>query len=444
MRTWRHIALFSCMLLAACDTIEIPEWMGGTDNKPKLQGDRIAILSESEAHKPDASLEGADLAIPAPEANDSWPQSGGSAASFIVHPALGADPAKVASVRIGEGNGWSEKIFSLPIVASGVLYAMDARGYISAHQAADINQVLWVSHAAVEEDEPDLLGGGLAFDNGKLFATTGQGKVVAINPQNGEPLWKQAINIPIRVAPKAAAGKVVVMTVDNQTFGLSSDTGDIIWSHRGYAETAGFIADAAPSVTETAAVVPYSSGQVVGIDMENGQEMWTETLMLAKRTTASDIFSGIGGNPVIADGMVYAVSNNGLLAAIEMIRGQRLWDQEISSGNTPFVAGDAVFVISRDQEMIAVNKADGRIKWVHPLGAYEDGDKRDPITWRGPILAGDKLYAVNALGEMAALNPKNGEELGRIDVPGHVAGPPVVVGGALYLVTQDAELYEFK
>ena len=443
----RFIPVFMALLLSlsACDSIEIPSWAGGSDNKPKLKGDRIAILNEASDYKPDADLAAMTFLLPAAEANESWMQSGGAPSSFVSHPALAADINRSQSARIGEGYDWSQKIFSLPVIAGGVLFAMDARGYVSAHSASDISNVLWVSKAAVDEDENELLGGGLAYDNGKLFATTGQGKIIAINPQNGEQLWKQAINIPIRVAPKAAAGKVIAMTVDNQTFALSADTGDILWSHRGYSESAGFIADAAPSVTDSIVVAPYSSGQVVGIDIENGQELWSETLILTKRTMASDIFSGIGGNPVIDGGMVYAVSNNGLLAAIEMTRGQRVWDQEISSGNTPFVAGDAIFVITRSQEVLALSRTDGRIKWVHSLPAYENEErKRGPINWRGPVLAGGKLYAVSELGEMTTLDPMNGAEIGRIDVPSRVVGAPIVAGGSLYLVTQDAEIYSYK
>ena len=62
--------------------------MGGSDNKPRLEGDRIAILSESQDYKPDVSLEGVSFALPAAEANESWMQSGGAGSSYVGHPAL--------------------------------------------------------------------------------------------------------------------------------------------------------------------------------------------------------------------------------------------------------------------------------------------------------------------------------------------------------------------
>jgi len=442
----RHALWITCLLaLTGCDSVELPSWAGGGDNKPKLQGERVTILKESQKFEVDSSLASVPFTLPEPQDNESWPQAMGSAQSYLGHPALASEIGQQSSGRIGNGNDWQQKIYTAPVVAGTTVFAMDARGFISAHQSTDLANVFWVTGAAVEEDEPDLLGGGLAYDDGKLFATTGYGKVIAIDPQSGKELWKQAINIPIRTAPKVLSDKVIVLTVDNQTIALSVATGDVLWTHRGISEAAGFIADIAPSVTDNIVITPYSSGEIVALDIATGQELWSDTLILNKRTTASDIFTGIGGVPVIADGIVYAVSNNGLLVATEINRGQRLWEQPISSDNTVWVAGDALFVLSRSQELFGLNRADGRIKWTTQLQAFEDEEsKKHPIHWKGPVLAGGKLWVLNADGAMHAIDPQTGAIEKTLDIPSGIVEVPVVAGKTMFLLDKDASIHALK
>ena len=167
--------------------------------------------------------------------------------------------------------------------------------------------------------------------------------------------------------------------------------------------------------------------------------------MLAKRTTASAIFAGIGGTPVIADGVVYAASSNGLLAATELTKGRRLWEQEISSDNMPWVAGDYVFVLTTSDALLALSRIDGRIKWIQQLQQYEDEEeKRQPLSWRGPVLAGGHLWVVGRHGVMLSINPETGATVKQYDVPDEVVLAPIVGNGTLYLLTRDATLYAYK
>ncbi len=434
--------LISILALSGCDSVELPDWAGGSETKPKLPGERIAILRETQEYTPDPSLANVPFSLPEPEDNESWTQTQGNAASHIAHPMLPAEFTAQSSASIGKGYGWKQKIYSAPVIAGTTVFAMDARGFISASQSADPSTVFWVSDAAVEEDEPDLLGGGLAYDDGKLFATTGYGKVVAIDPASGNRLWIQPINIPIRTAPKVMADKVIVLTVDNQTYALSVADGRILWTHRGISEAAGFIADVAPSVTDNIVIVPHSSGEIVALDIATGLELWSDTLVLSRRTTASDIFAGIGGTPVIAGGVVYAVSNNGLLVATELNRGQRLWEQPISSDNALWVAGDAIFVLTRTQAVIALNRADGRIKWVTQLTAFEDEEnQKDPILWKGPVLAGGRLWVTNAIGVMQTLDPQTGALGSSIEIADGVVDAPIVADGKMFLLKKDASVF---
>ncbi len=427
------------LLLAGCDYL--PDWFTGSKDKEPLPGKRIDVLSEISLVKPDDSLQGTNVTIPDIKTNDNWRQAGGGPQGVTGNLQISGFTHH-DSTRIGDGNAWEEPFYTSPVIAAGTVFAMDAKGYITAHDAMNIDKVRWTNKSAVSKHEPDLLGGGLAYDNGRIYATSGRGKVVALDATTGKEIWKQAIGVPLRAAPKVGGSKVYVLSVDNQLFALDSENGIQIWSHRGINENAGFLADISPAVTESIVIAPYSSGEIHALDNVSGQDIWNDVLIRTHRTLATGVFSGIGGNPIVKDDIVYAAGSNGFFAALSLLSGRRLWEQDVSSLNTPWIAGDFVYLLSNENELLCMTRADGRIKWIRQLPRYEDEKKRkNPFVWRGPIMAGGQLLVAGQHGQMLAIAPKDGTTLSTVEIPENITDMPVIAGGRLYMLTQDAKLH---
>ena len=206
------------LLLAGCDTFnDIYSYFGGEDDDKKpLPGTRIAVLNDLDHMQPDATLASTPVTVPSVRANDNWREAGGTPEGLTGNLALSGFTHH-DTVKIGDHNGWEQPIYPGPIVAGGVVYAMDAKGYITAHSTADISRILWTNNSAVTEDEADILGGGLAFDSGHIYATTGRGRVFALDAKTGKELWKQSLGVSLRVAPKTGGDRIYVLSVDNQS-----------------------------------------------------------------------------------------------------------------------------------------------------------------------------------------------------------------------------------
>ena len=435
------ICLLLLMTVTACDSM--PSWLGGRDDddKPKLPGTRIDVLSNASVLKPDESLVDIGVIIPEQKTNENWRQAGGSPQGMTGNLQF-PEFKHTDRTRIGDGNIWEQPLYTSPVVANNMVFAMDSRGYVTAHDPAKIDKIKWTNKSAVGEDEPDVLGGGLAFDNGHLYITTGRGKIFAVNAEDGKEIWQQFLGVPLRAAPKAGDGRVYAVSVDNQLFALDAEKGTQLWSHRGINENAGFLASISPAVSQYIIIAPYSSGEIHALDSASGQNLWNDSLLKPRRNNATFGFSGIGGNPVISDDVVYAVDSNGLTAAFALQSGRRLWEQEISSLNTPWIAGDFIYMISTESQAVCLYRGDGRIKWVQQLPRYEDKKKhRLPYTWFGPVLASDKLLVAGAHGQMMLLSPKDGTTLSTVDIPENITNAPVIAGGRMYFVTSDARLH---
>jgi outer membrane protein assembly factor BamB len=148
---------------------------------------------------------------------------------------------------------------------------------------------------------------------------------------------------------------------------------------------------------------------------------------------------------VIDRDLVIAVSHSGLLAAIDLRRGNRAWDRDIGGSQSPWVAGDFVYVLDNNGELICLTRDDGRIRWIQSLPLWEDEeDKEDQIFWAGPVLAGDRLIVVGTTGQALSVSPYTGEILGAIDLPSAAHLSPVVANGTLYFLADDARLVALR
>lgn len=436
---------FVLLALGVSGCSYMPSWLGGTPGEKKtghLPGKRIEALANTSKLQPDAELAALPMDVPAAQANDAWAQHGGNAQADMENPVLPAKVSKQQSAEIGKGKEFKYKLAVSPVAAGGRVYAMDAYGYISAHDAKDVGRVKWVSKGVVSAEKEALLGGGLAVDKGRVYAVSGKGLVAAFDAASGAEVWRQSLNIPIRSAPRVDGGKLYVVTVDSQTYALDINTGTLLWTHRGINEGKGFLIEATPAVAEDTVIAPYASGEVHALHVDDGTDLWYDVVMGAQRESAISVFTGIGGDPVIKEGLLYVAGSADMFSSFQLENGRRLWDQPIASVNTPWVAGDYVFVLSTDSELIALNRMDGRVRWVRQLPQFANAEeKKDPYSWNGPVMAGGRLLVVGAHGEMAEIKPQDGTVLSMTEIPSGVHVPPVVEGGVLYLVSDDATLY---
>ncbi|MFP6735815.1 MAG: PQQ-binding-like beta-propeller repeat protein [Rhodospirillales bacterium] len=430
--------LVLALALAGCDTFL------GSPEKPPLPGERISILLHQQTLSPDANVEGRKIQLPAPQANESWPQAGGFTNHAMHHLQIGQDLKRVWTISVGEGNTDSEKITSQPIVGGGMVFVIDSESQLGAFDAKTGDDV-WQVELPPEEEDDGFFGGGLAYEAGRVFATTGFGEVIALEAKTGKILWRRGLSAPMRSAPTVRDNRVYALTATNKLFALDGDTGETIWSHSGIEEATNLLGGGSPAVDAGVIVVPYSSGEIFALRIENGQELWSDSLSDARRVQGAISISAIRGRPIIDRGLVFAVSNSGLLVAINLRTGRRLWDRSVGSIESPWIAGDYLYVLSDDSELIAFDRRNGQINWVTGMPQWEDPEDKDGrIDWTGPILASDRLILANTLGKAYSVSPYTGHILGKVDVPDGVSITPIVAQKTLYILTDDAELVAYR
>lgn len=446
-------------LLAGCDSFK-------SSSGDKLEGERISILGMDKQLEADPRIADTEVIIPKPYVNEDWPQPGGYADHAMHHLALPDEISLVWGAEGGKGVSSDTRVLADPIIHGDQAYVLDAETGITAIDVAsgklvwrtvlapagetDFEFSIWppsiplVSSGPVERPEASF-GGGIAFEDGRVFVASGYGFIAALDAANGEELWRTEVRVPIRTAPTVNGGRVFAVTQDNQLYALAAEDGRVLWTHQGLVESAGVLASAAPAVAGDTVVVPFTSGELVALRVENGRTAWSDMLTKTGRVTPISELSDIAGRPVIDRGRVIAISHSGNMVSIDLRTGERVWTQNFAGVQTPWVAGDFIYLITLDAEIAALSRRDGRVRWVTQLRRFQDQeDEEGRVEWSGPVLAGDRLFVVSNIGQLVSVSPYSGEVLGYIKIPSGTFVAPVVANQSLYVLTQDAELLAFR
>ncbi|PZO73572.1 MAG: pyrrolo-quinoline quinone, partial [Sphingomonas hengshuiensis] len=204
---------------------------------------------------------------------------------------------------------------------------------------------------------------------------------------------------------------------------------------------------AAPASAQGTVVAGFSSGELNAYRYENGRSVWGDSLSRTSASTSVSALADIDAEPVIDNGRVYAVGQGGRMVALELVSGQRLWEQNLAGISTPWVAGEWIFVVTDDARLLCISRGSGKLRWVQQLPGFRNVKKRKgPISWVGPVLAGNRLLLANSEGQLVSASTTDGSITATQDTrskAGYTLSP-VVANGMLYLLDDAGQLTAWK
>jgi len=447
-RTLGLVASLAAIALttAACGHIHNPlPHFGGGAKKSKYagKGERIPLAAYDATLRPADALRGADFYLPPPTPMTDWPLPGGTAEQSVEHVDAGRDFAVAWRRGFGRPSARAWHVTAPPVVADGRVYVMDGGADVSAHDARDGHDLWRVNLAVLTKRDREGFGGGLAYDQGKLFVSSGFRFVAALDASTGKVLWRTPTDAPVHAAPTVANGRVIVEATDDELLTFDENTGAAGWNYQALAEPARILEATSPAVSGDAVIASFASGELVTLQADNGNSLWTAVLSKSNRNSALSEIRDIPGRPVVYKGTVYAVSHSGVFSAIEVRTGNERWNLPITSVSSPWAAGDVVYVADTSGEIICISRDNGQIYWVTDMNKGVK-KRKDRALWSGPMLASNRLVIASDRGELAALDPKTGAIQRRIKIGGDAIMTPVAAGPYLYLATETAELIAIR
>lgn len=191
-----------------------------------------------------------------------------------------------------------------------------------------------------------------------------------------------------------------------------------------------------PVVSGDRVFVYAPDGTVTALSASSGSRVWrTVVRPEGERDPAQ------GGGVTVDGGRVYVATGYGEMAALDAGSGDIVWrrDLDTPARGAPTAGGGKVFVVSQQNEVFAVEAADGAEAFTY-AGIPEQAGL---LAASSPAVSGDKVVIPYSSGEVMAFSISSGEPvwqsfvtrtqrtLGVAGLP-DVSGSPVIDGGTVY------------
>ncbi len=434
---------------AACAIVLLISGCGLFGKKPlDIDGERIDVIREDASLAPDYAPGEVKIKLPAPYTNNKWAQNGDNSMHLIGHLEAKTKLKKQWSKSFGKGSSKRDYLIASPIAAYGAVFAVDAEGIVTARRL-DNGKQIWKKRLKSRnkaERGAALKGAGLAEFNKKIYATTGFGSIFCLNMTDGKEIWRQDLDMPIRIAPSINAGRILVQSFDNTLTALDADNGSILWKNQTESEATTLVGGATPAYSPENDVViaAFSNGELQAYKASTGTPLWTDLLISHKRTNSLAQISAIKANPVIDGGKVFAIGYNSVLTAIDLRTGSRIWERETGGTNQPWIAGNYLYVLTNDFDLLALDKNNGKIIWNTAIPKGDDSDVKNGVFGSGPVLVNNRLLVATSNGYIFSVSPYTGEILGYVSADEGIELAPIIVDGMAIFTTNDAELIAYK
>ena len=418
-----------------------------------LPGERLDIreaLDETATPEPvaprSAQNRSEGISLPAAQSNASWTQRIGSTNARTLHPALSANPQVIWTANIGAGDARRARITADPVVADGRIFTMDSESRVTAVSTS--GQVLWSQDLVPPTDKAkDATGGGLAYGDGKLFASTGFGILSALDPATGAEIWQQKLRETGSGTPAVRDGLVYIVGGDQTGWALDTDTGRVVWELTGTPDAKNVLGAPMPAVSDEYVVFSFGEGELRGAFRQGGLQMWNALLSGQRIGVARTNIDDVTGDPVIVGDTVYVGSYSGRLVALGLANGERKWTADEGALSAVWPVGGSLFLVSDRNELLRVDAETGERIWGAELPYFVNRKpKRQMRVYAhyGPVVAGGLVRVASDDGLLRSFNPEDGSLAGTSAIPAGATTNPVVAGGVLYVVNAKGQLLALR
>lgn len=341
---------------------------------------------------------------------------------------------KPKTLSVGRGLSGDRLTMAGPIVLKHRAYTLDSHFQLQATDIATGKRLFRTPLAEITGTVAHSIG--LASDGHNLYAVAGDGTIVATD-LTGKEQWRMTVKAPLRSAPVVAKGTLFVSAINNRVFAVDTRTGREKWHYDGEPTVTNFFGMGTPAVSGDLVIVPMTNGRINAFDRATGVLVWTEILWSKRTYNQIMDIPHITASPVVDGDTVYLVGNAGKSGAWRVADGTNIWTAPIGGRETPAISGNALFLMTNTNRLVALNKKTGRVFWERELPTQKRGE------WYGPVVSGTELVLASSAGDVVFLNAKTGREVRRTH-QGVPVGAPVIADGALMTLMTDGDLVIYK
>ncbi|MDH5407757.1 MAG: outer membrane protein assembly factor BamB [Gammaproteobacteria bacterium] len=255
------------------------------------------------------------------------------------------------------GNGASDNYLKLkPAISGKTGYAIDHQGYLLAWDLHS-GKKLW----SKKYNTP--ASSALSLTQDRLYFGTSLGEVITVNRKNGQLIWRAQVSSEVLSAPVIDGNAVVVRTVDGRIHSLSATNGQKLWVYDRSVPVLSLRGTSSPIVVDGLVISGADNGKLTALSLKTGAVLWETTIAVPSGRSEIERLIDIDAQPLIRDGVIYAVAFQGRLAAVRIDSGRILWVRDISSYNGMTMDTNRLYLSDSEGKVWALDRFNGATLW---------------------------------------------------------------------------------
>ncbi|MCW9025259.1 MAG: outer membrane protein assembly factor BamB [Gammaproteobacteria bacterium] len=301
-----------------------------------------------------------------------------------------------------------------PVFWQGKGYVVDYLGLIRAFDIST-GETVWETRVDV------ALSTTPAVTGGRLLLGSNTGDVIALDPDNGKELWRTRVSSEVLAPPQGADDLVIARTIDGRLFALNAETGKQRWVYERSVPLLTLRGNSTPLIVNDMVLLGADSGKLTAITLKDGVELWETAIAIPSGRTELERIIDIDADLVVFDDLVYVVTYQGRLAAVQLDNGRIRWVRDMSSYNGFVVDAYRIYITDEESQVLALNRMNGAVLW------RQDKLIRRSLT--APVIFGDNVVVADYDGYVHWLDREDGhiKARKRINQPSFLNEPVDVI-----------------
>ncbi len=241
--------------------------------------------------------------------------------------------------------------------------------------------------------------------------------VVAYQRFSGREVWRLRILNGVESSAALIRDRLFFGGNDGQFYSVEANTGKVIWTFPTRIENL-----AEPLIEDGVVYFLTGNNSVYALDAVSGKQLWLYT-----RQDPNPLRVRGGSKPALRNGALILGFSDGYLVALVAKTGQVKWEKQLNRNKkfrdidtNPLIDGEFVYALGFDDHLYCLRTSTGESVWTSEKGGYG-----------GMLIQGDRLYYASSTSEFMAVNKSTGNKIWSYQLAEGIATSPTMYRGLI-------------